>query len=97
MNYKIIADSSANLQDGTFVSVPLKIITGDREFVDDASLDIPQMAAYLSSYKGKTSTACPGVQDYLAAFGNAELVFCYTITSNLSGSYNAARLAKYRL
>lgn len=94
MNYKIIADSSANLQDGTFVSVPLKIIAGDREFVDDASLDIPQMAAYLSGYKGKTSTACPGVQDYLAAFGNAELVFCYTITSNLSGSYNAARLAK---
>ena len=34
------------------------------------------------------------MQDYLAAFGNAELVFCYTITSNLSGSYNAARLAK---
>lgn len=94
MNYKIIADSSANLQDGTFVSVPLKIITGDREFVDDASLDIPQMATYLSGYKRKTSTACPGVQDYLAAFGNAELVFCYTITSNLSGSYNAARLAK---
>jgi DegV family protein with EDD domain len=34
------------------------------------------------------------VEDYLTAFGDADRVFCITITSNLSGSFNAARLAK---
>jgi fatty acid-binding protein DegV len=46
---KIVADSSANLltlERVDFASAPLKIITSDREFVDDAQLDIPDMAGY---------------------------------------------------
>jgi len=45
------------------------------------------------SYKGKSSTACPGTQDWQDAFGDAENVFCVTITSGLSGAYNSARIA----
>lgn len=94
MSYQIVADSSANLHGGAFISVPLKIITDTREFVDDGTLNTREMAEFLSGYKGKSSTACPGVSDYLEAFGDAERVFCFTITGTLSGSYNAARLAK---
>ena len=32
--------------------------------------------------------------DWLDAFGDEERVFCITITSNLSGSYNSAMVAK---
>ena len=98
MCYKIIVDSSANVQTmpgpAAFASVPLKIIVGSQEFVDDKSLDIGQMVESLKAYKGKSSTACPGVADWLEAFGDAQGVLCITITSNLSGSWNAARLAK---
>lgn len=96
MTYKIVTDSSANLRGSSahFASVPLKIITGEREFVDDTALDTEDMIAFLQNYKGKSSTACPSVADWLAAFGEADSVFCFTITSTLSGSYNAARLAR---
>lgn len=98
MQYKIVADSSADLRSlssGTaFAMVPLKIIADKVEFVDDETLDVGQMIAFLSEYKGRSGSACPGVADYLEAFGEAERIFCFTITSNLSGSYNAARLAK---
>lgn len=97
MSYIIVTDSSANLRSldapVAFASVPLKIITSEREFVDDASLNTAEMTSYLQSYRGRSSTACPGVADWLSAFGAADAVFAFTITSALSGSYNAARLA----
>lgn len=77
-----------------FTTVPLKIRTDEREFVDDPALDVSEMVAYLKDYKGKSGTACPSVSDWLDAFGDAERVFCFTITSTLSGSYNAACVAK---
>ncbi len=96
MENKIVLDSSGNLHAFSgvdFASVPLKIIASDREFVDNEHMDVEEMVKYLRAHKGKVSTACPGVGDYLDAFGDAENVYCVTITSNLSGSYNAARIA----
>lgn len=97
MNIKIVADSSANLcttPDNSIVSVPLTLRTDEREFVDNDSLDIKEMTDYLAAYKGKSGSACPSSQDWVESFGDAERVFAVTITSNLSGSYNAARIAK---
>lgn len=97
MNYKIVVDSSSDLLEMAGVplaSAPLKITAGDREFVDDAALDVVEMVEYLKHYSGRTSTACPSAGEWMAAFGDAERVFCITITSNLSGSYNAAVVAK---
>jgi DegV family protein with EDD domain len=97
MNIKIVADSSANLrtlEDLSLVSVPLTLRTDEREFVDDASLNIEEMTDYLANYKGKSGSACPSSQDWFDAFGDAERVFAIAITSNLSGSFNSARVAK---
>ena len=97
MKRKIVADSSANLLalDGVdFESAPLVVRTNDREFVDNADLDVKEMADYLMTYKGKSGSACPGVGDYLAAFEGYDEVFVTTIISVLSGSYNAALIAK---
>ena len=94
---KIVADSSANvleLQNTAFAAAPLKVITNDREFVDDAALNVDEMVAWFDSYKGKSKTSCPNPADWLEAFGDAEEVYCVTITSGLSGSYNAACAAK---
>ena len=96
MKTRIVVDSSANLYalDGVdFSCVPLKIITDSDEYRDDGQLDAVGMAQTLRTYKGKTSTSCPNVSDWMAAYEGAELVFAVTITGMLSGSYNAAQLA----
>lgn len=96
-NVKIVVDSSANvlqLQDTPFAAAPLKVITSEREFVDDSALDIDAMVSWFDSYKGKSKTSCPNPSDWLEAFGDADEIYCVTITSGLSGSYNAACIAK---
>ena len=98
MKIKIVADSSANMYtlDGgvEFASAPLTIRTAEREFVDNESLDVREMVDYLAKYKGKSGSACPGVGDWLDVFGDADEIYCVTIISSLSGSYNAAMTAK---
>ena len=96
MDYKIVMDSAGDLlemEQAEFSNVPLKILAGDREFVDDATTDVAEMVEYMRTYVGKSSTACPSAGEYLEAFGDAEDVYCVTITSGLSGSYNAACIA----
>ena len=96
-NIKIVADSSANLltlQHVPFSSAPMKVIAGDREFVDDARLDLDAMLRFFKAYKGKSQTSCPNTGDWLEAFGEAEDIFCVAITSGLSGSYNSACAAR---
>lgn len=94
---QIVADSSANLLEREkfpFASAPLKIITHETEFADDAGLDVEAMVSWFDSYKGKSKTSCPNPSDWLEAFADAREVYCVTITSGLSGSYNAACIAK---
>ena len=94
---KIVADSSANLltlEKIPFAAAPLKVITDSREFIDDAALDVDAMTSWFDSYKGKSKTSCPNPSDWLEAFGDADEIYCVTITSGLSGSHNAACIAK---
>ena len=94
---RIVADSSANLMELStvaFEAAPLKIITADREFVDDRKLDLEEMIHFFKSYKGKSQTSCPNPEDWLTAFADAEDIFCVTITGGLSGSHNAACIAR---
>lgn len=97
MRVKIVVDSASNMRflDGVaFASTPLKIITNEKEYVDDENLDVAGMVQELSTYKGKSGTACSGVGEWLDAFEDYDVVFCVTIISRLSGSYNAAMTAK---
>ena len=95
--FRIAADSSCNLLalDGAdFVSVPLTIRTDAEEFRDDASLDVDAMVAALRATKGRSYSACPNIAQWEEAFGERGDVIAFTITSGLSGSYNAACAAK---
>ncbi|MBQ9914592.1 MAG: DegV family protein [Clostridia bacterium] len=96
MTYKIISDSSSDIQhlDGVdYASVPLKIITDEKEYVDDEALNVEEMVSDLLKYKGASKSSCPNAGEWQQAFGEAENVFCVTITSGLSGSCNAANMA----
>lgn len=96
MKIKIVADSSADvlaLSNVSFASAPLKIVTDNKEYIDNADLDVAAMLSELKSYKGKSHTSCPSTGEFLEAFGDADNIFCITITSNLSGSFNAAQTA----
>ena len=96
MTIRLVADSSANpVQDPTLEIryAPLKMTVGDREFVDDASLDMDAFLTAMESHRGKTFTACPSVSDWLDTFRGADAVLGVSITSNLSGSYNAGLVA----
>ena len=94
---KIVSDSSSDLlklDNADFDFSPMKILTDEREFVDDRNLDVDEMATYLENYKGKSRTSCPNPSDWIEAFGDADDIICVTITSALSGSYNSACVAK---
>ena len=96
MNFKIVTDSSADIKELSGVpyeSVPLKIITAEREYVDNSCLDVVGMLSDLKNYSGKSHTSCPSSGEYLEAFGDSENIFVITISSNLSGSFNAANVA----
>ena len=52
MNYIIAADSSANLlraEGMNYTSVPLKIVAGEKEYVDDEKLDTELMLSELAA------------------------------------------------
>ncbi|WP_105144163.1 DegV family protein [Streptococcus suis] len=99
--WKIVADSGCDYRqlknlapDTEFISVPLTIQVGDQAFVDDENLDIDHMMNVMEASKSAAGSACPSPQAYQAAFEGAENIFVITITGGLSGSFNAARVAR---
>ena len=95
MEYRIVVSSSSNIiSNNNVVSVPLKIITPNKEYVDDENLNLEELLQDLKTCNGKTGTSCPNINDWVSAFGECENVFVISITSKLSGAYNSARLAK---
>ena len=63
---KIVTDSSADrivLKSIDFATAPLKIITDEKEYLDDINLDVEDMVEALLKYSGKSSTSCPNPED----------------------------------
>lgn len=93
---RIVVDSSANLTalpGADFASAPFRIMVGEREFVDDGNLNIREFLDSLDGFKGNTGSACPGIGNWLEAFGDAEQVLGAALTSKISGGYDAAMMA----
>ena len=96
MKIKLVTDCSANICRNIRMDigyVPLKIVTREKEYVDTPELDVAQMLQELKAYKGPSRTSCPGVQDWLDAFGDSDMVLGAALTSGLSGCYNSAAVA----
>ena len=65
---KIVSDSSSDILECPgidFASASLKIITAEKEFIDDSSLDTSEMVSFLEQYKGRSQTSCPNAEDWL--------------------------------
>ncbi len=99
---KILVDSGCDLMrietiaEGiVYDRVPLKILMGDKEFVDDETMDVAQMVEEMYTYPGKTSSACPSPEEWAVHFRDAEESYVITITGALSGSHNSAMVAKH--
>lgn len=94
---RFVADSSCDLpvipgMDVHYVS--MIISTDEKSFTDNKHLNTIEMLDYLESYKGRSYTACPSVDGWLTAFEGGDEIYAVTITSGLSGSYNAAMAAR---
>lgn len=96
MATRIVADSSCDVHRMPgidFVSVPLIISTDEASFTDDQHLDLDHMLTYLASYKGRSFTACPSIEQWMSVYEGADTVYVVTMSSNISGTYNAAQMA----
>ena len=85
MNIKIVSDSSSNvyaLEGVNYSTVPMKIIAGDKGFVDTPALSLEEMVTYLKQYKGKSGSSCANAQDFkkavLERYPNANFVIEHT-------------------
>lgn len=96
---KIITDSAANLNvtklNGIeYQSVGLTLVCGDKVFLDGADFDQVEFDKFIENSSTEIKSSCPSVESYLAAMGDADEVYIFTISSALSGSYNTAQTAK---
>lgn len=101
MKWNIIADSSCDLKNIAqtfdnirFSTVPFTINIGVDSYVDDETLDTNIMIADMENCTYASQTACPSPYLWYEQFEKAEQCIAITISSQLSGSYNSANLAK---
>lgn len=95
MDYKIIADSSCDLalemkERMNVKLVPLTLMLEDKEYVDDASLNIKGYINDMKLCKTPPKTSCPSPMDFIKEYKGDEGVFVITLSSKLSGTYQSA-------
>lgn len=97
----IVVDSGCNLTEGMknkenieVSLVPLNLQLGDKLYVDDEKLDVSAYIEDMHNYPDTPKTSAPSPERYLEKFKNAGSTFAVTLSSQLSGSYNSAMLAK---
>lgn len=96
MNIRIVSDSSSDmleLEGVDYRTVPLKVMFGSTEYVDEIGTDVHKMVTDLQSFQGPSTTSCPNAHEWSEAFEGADGVFAVTISSGLSGSYASAEMA----
>lgn len=100
MSYKIIVDSCCELpeeyqNDPRFERVPLTLDVGDYQVLDDEHFNQKEFLDKVAAYPKAPKSACPSPERYRDAYKtDAEHVYCVTLSSHLSGSYNSAVLGK---
>jgi len=99
MKYKLVVDSCCELVPELkkklhAETVPLKMTVNGKEYIDDEKLDVNDFIKKMNSFKGHAKSSCPSPGEYAEKFDGAENVFVVTLSSQLSGSYSSAMIAK---
>lgn len=100
MSYKIIVDSCCELpdeykNDPRFERIPLTLDVGDYQILDDEHFNQREFLDKVAAYPKCPKSACPSPERYRdACLTDADRIYCITLSSHLSGSYNSAVLGK---
>lgn len=99
MNYRIVANSSCDLNDElrsrlNIGLVPLNIDVDGQTFRDDDSIDVPKLIKAMKKGINPVRTSSPSPGDFLKEYEKSENIFVVTLSSALSSTYNNAVLAK---
>lgn len=99
MSYKIVADSSCDLNEElkeklSIKLVPFNIDVDNKKFLDDENIDTMELIHAMRNSPNPVRTSCPSPGDFVSHYKNADNIFAITISSQLSGTYNSAVLAK---
>ena len=100
MKWKILTDTGSNLREISnlpenieFDLIPLILHVDKKDYVDTPSVDVADLIESVKASKS-SSSACPAPGAYAEKFADAENVICFTLSSEISGSYNSAELGK---
>ncbi len=98
--WNIVTDSSCDdinfeeqREDILYQSVPFFLYTDRNEYVDDGSIAIPEMMEDMKKSK-IARTSCPSPASFAEAFRKPGDVIAFTISSELSGSFQSAETAR---
>lgn len=101
MKWNVISDSSCEIfeleekhENIDFATVPFVISVGDKDYIDDETLDVEDMMECMKESDEVTRTSCPSTGAWTDQFENEGNTIAITITSGLSGSYNSACAAR---
>lgn len=100
MSYKIVVDSCCELpqellQTDLFERIPLGLEVGEYQILDDESFDQAQFLEKVAASPLCPKSSCPSPERFMEAYDvPVDHVYCVTLSSHLSGSYNSAILGK---
>lgn len=98
MGYKVVMDSCGEMTeqmktDKHYVSVPLTLEVDGEFIVDNATFNQAEFLKKVAASPTCPRSACPSPETYRKEFDcDAEHVYGVTLSSELSGSYNSARV-----
>jgi DegV family protein with EDD domain len=99
MPYRIIGDSGMDLpdylkQDSHIKLVPLTLTVDDISIADDETFNQQEFIKKMKDSIKCPKSSCPSPEDFMKYFDFDGDIFIITLSSQLSGSYNSALLAK---
>ena len=99
MSYKIVCDSCTDLSEElkknpNFSIVPLMLHVDGREFIDNETFNQAEFLEAMKNSTGCPKSSCPAPDLFMGHFDDADDMYVVTLSSQLSGSYNSACLAK---
>ena len=98
MAYHIAVDSCTDMtaamkKDEHITLVPLTLNVGEDKVIDDETFNQAEFLRKVAECPEAPSSACPSPDAYMQAYGyNNEDAYAITLSSELSGSYNSAKL-----
>ena len=100
MKYTIIADSCCSLYNKDLTNdkidfhvVPLTLILGDQEYVDDEKLDVAGFVKAMNESKVGAKSGCPSPEAFHEIMRKSDNIIVVTLSSKLSGTHSSAMSA----